>query len=67
MAGKFVMIFMISFVGYDLKALLTQPIRSAIVGVVILLLWFVGKWWEKRLNKKVETHAREWDGQKDWE
>ena len=67
MAGKFVMIFMISFVGYDLKALLTQPIRSAIVGVVILLLWFVGKWWEKRLNKKVETHAREWDGKKDWE
>lgn len=67
MAGKFVMIFMISFVGYDLKALLTQPIRSAIVGAVILILWLVGKYFEKRLNKKVERHAKEWDGTKPWE
>ena len=67
MAGKFVMIFMISFVGYDLKALLTQPIRTAIVGVVIFLLWFIGKYFEKRLNKKVENHAREWDGKKNWD
>lgn len=67
MAGKFVMIFMISFVGYDLKALLTQPIRSAIVGAVILILWLVGKYFEKRLNKKVERHAKEWDGTKHWE
>ncbi|MBD7909687.1 TVP38/TMEM64 family protein [Sporosarcina gallistercoris] len=67
MAGKFVMIFMISFVGYDLKALLTQPIRTAIVGAVILLLWLAGKYVERRLNKKVERHAREWDGNKHWE
>ncbi|MGG0644232.1 TVP38/TMEM64 family protein [Sporosarcina gallistercoris] len=67
MAGKFVMIFMISFVGYDLKALLTQPIRTAIVGAVILLLWLAGKYFERRLNKKVERHAREWDGNKHWE
>ncbi|GKV67555.1 putative membrane protein YhjE [Sporosarcina sp. NCCP-2716] len=67
LAGKFVMVFMISFVGYDIRALFTQPIRTAIVGVVILLLWLVGKWWEKRINKRVETHAREWDGRKHWE
>lgn len=66
-AGKFVMVFMISFVGYDLKALFTQPIRSAIVGVVILLMWLAGKYFERRLNKKVERHAREWNGEKHWD
>ncbi len=67
LAGKFVMVFMISFVGYDIRALFTQPIRTAIVGVVMLLLWLVGKWWENRINKRVETHAREWNGRKHWE
>lgn len=59
LAGKFVMIFMISFIGYDLKALLTQPIRTAIVLVVIFLLWLIGKRLEVKLNKKVEAEFRD--------
>src|SRR5690606_248185 len=39
MAGKFVMVFMISYVGYDIRALFTQPIRTAVVIVVIILLY----------------------------
>jgi uncharacterized membrane protein YdjX (TVP38/TMEM64 family) len=57
MAGKFVMIFTISFIGYDLKALLTQPIRTGIVIGIIVLLWLVGKWLEKRLDRKVEEES----------
>lgn len=57
MAGKFVMIFTISFIGYDLKALLTQPIRTGIVVGIIVLLWAVGKWLEKRLERKVEEES----------
>ncbi len=55
MAGKFVIVFTISFVGYDLRALYTQPIRTAVVVAVIVLLYVVGKLFEKRLNKKVEA------------
>ena len=58
MAGKFVMVFTISFVGYDLRALFTQPIRTAIVILVIILLYVIGKILEKRLNKKVEADFR---------
>ncbi|MFS0575454.1 TVP38/TMEM64 family protein [Sporosarcina sp. 179-K 3D1 HS] len=58
MAGKLVMIFTISFIGYDLKALLTQPIRTAVVVALIVLLWFVGKWFENRVNRKVEAEFR---------
>ena len=54
-AGKFVMILTISFIGYDIRALITQPIRTAIVVGVIILLWFIGKRVESRLNKRVEA------------
>lgn len=59
LAGKFVMIFTISFIGYDLKALLTKPIRTSIVLVIIILLWFIGKRLEIRLTKKVEAEFRD--------
>ncbi|CAM3100558.1 TVP38/TMEM64 family protein [Filibacter tadaridae] len=58
MAGKLVMIFTISFIGYDLKALLTQPVRTIIVAVIIFILWLVGKWFEKKVNHKVEADFR---------
>lgn len=61
-AGKLVMIFTISFIGYDLKALLTQPTRTAVVILLIALLWFVGKWLEKRLNEKVKEDFRSFSG-----
>lgn len=52
--GKMVMIFTISFVGYDLHSLLTKPLRSIIVTVIIFILWYVGKRIEVRLNKSIE-------------
>ncbi|EGA89254.1 hypothetical protein GPDM_11245 [Planococcus donghaensis MPA1U2] len=58
MAGKLVMVFTISFVGYDLRALFTQPIRTAIVILVIILLYVIGKIFENRLHKKVEEDFR---------
>lgn len=59
MAGKLVMVFMISFVGYDIRALFTQPLRTAIVIAVIVILYVVGKIFEKRLHKRVEEDFRE--------
>ena len=58
MAGKLVMIFIISFIGHDLKALLTQPIRTVIVALIIALLWLGGKALENRLKAKVESDFR---------
>lgn len=57
--GKLIMIFVISFIGADIRALISQPIRMAIVAAVIALLWVVGKYFEKRLDKKVEADFRE--------
>ncbi|RFU67568.1 TVP38/TMEM64 family protein [Bacillus sp. V59.32b] len=54
MAGKMVMIFTISFVGYDIVSLINQPIRTVIVIVIIMILWYVGKRIEIRLNKSMK-------------
>ncbi|MCQ6274376.1 TVP38/TMEM64 family protein [Bacillus sp. V3B] len=54
MTGKLVMIFTISFVGHDIRSLMTQPMRTAIVAVVIFILWYVGKRIEVKLNKSME-------------
>lgn len=59
LAGKFVMILMVSFIGYDLRALLTQPIRTTIMVSLIALLWFIGKRIEKHLHHRVEAEFRE--------
>lgn len=56
--GKLIMILIVSFIGSDIKALVTQPIRTVIVVLVIVVLWFIGKKIEKRINKKVESHIR---------
>lgn len=52
LCGKLVMIFTVSFIGYDIRALIHQPIRTSIVLLVILVLWYVGKRIEKRLTEK---------------
>lgn len=54
LTGKMVMIFTISFVGHDLRSLITQPIRTAIVIVVIFILWYVGKRIEVRINMSIK-------------
>ncbi|WP_394235513.1 TVP38/TMEM64 family protein [Niallia oryzisoli] len=60
MSGKLVMIFIISFVGHDIKSLMTQPIRTAIVGLVIFILWYVGKIIEVKINKSMDKeHSRQ--------
>ena len=56
--GKLIMIFIVSFIGSDIKALITQPIRTTIVVIIIVILWFVGKRVEKRIDKKVEADFR---------
>ncbi|MEL3973348.1 TVP38/TMEM64 family protein [Rossellomorea oryzaecorticis] len=58
LTGKMVMIFTISFIGYDIISLVKQPIRTVIVGVIIFVLWLVGKQIEIRLNKKLELDQR---------
>jgi uncharacterized membrane protein YdjX (TVP38/TMEM64 family) len=50
LTGKLVMIFTISFIGYDIRSLITQPLRTVLVLVVISILWYVGKGIEVRLN-----------------
>jgi uncharacterized membrane protein YdjX (TVP38/TMEM64 family) len=52
--GKMVMIFTISFIGYDLHSLITKPLRTVIVLLVIFLLWLVGKRIEVKMNKHLE-------------
>jgi uncharacterized membrane protein YdjX (TVP38/TMEM64 family) len=65
--GKMVMIFTMSFVGYDLHSLITQPYRTAVVFLVIFILWYVGKRIEVRLNKSMENdHNEEINRGKEW-
>lgn len=59
LAGKFVMILGMSVLGYDLKALLTSPVRLVIAGVIIAVLWWIGKLMEKRLNLRVEKDLKQ--------
>ncbi|MDX8289505.1 TVP38/TMEM64 family protein [Metabacillus indicus] len=58
MSGKFVMIFLVSFIGYDLRAIITQPARTLIAAIVIFLLWLIGKQVEKRLNVRMLERKR---------
>lgn len=57
--GKLVMIFMISFIGYDLHALITQPVRMVIAIAVIAALWYAGKRIERRLHTRVSQHEKD--------
>jgi uncharacterized membrane protein YdjX (TVP38/TMEM64 family) len=50
LTGKMVMIFTISFIGYDIRSLITQPLRTGIVLGVIVILWYVGKRIEAKLT-----------------
>lgn len=59
LAGKFIMILGMSVLGYDLKALLTSPVRLILAAVATVLLWWIGKLMEKRLNKRVETDLKQ--------
>jgi uncharacterized membrane protein YdjX (TVP38/TMEM64 family) len=53
--GKMVMIFTISFIGYDIHSLITKPYRTFIVVVIVFVLWYVGKRLEIKLNRAIES------------
>ena len=53
LGGKMVMIFTISFIGYDITSLFHQPLRTVIVIIIVLVLWLVGKRIETRLNRSM--------------
>lgn len=50
--GKTVMIFTISYVGASIMEFAKNPVKTIIVGSCILLFWIIGKFVEKRLQKK---------------
>lgn len=52
--GKFIMIATMTGIGYDIRALLTEPKKLILSLLVLVILWFAGKHFENRLNKKVE-------------
>nr|WP_295971194.1 TVP38/TMEM64 family protein [uncultured Bacillus sp.] len=62
MIGKVVMIFTISYVGHDIQSLITKPLKAIVVGVVIVILWYVGKRIELRMNKKIELERKHSEG-----
>src|SRR5690625_649995 len=56
--GKAVMIFSIAYVGDSLTSFAENPVRTILVGVGIVLFWLLGKWIEKRMQKKDEEDER---------
>ncbi|MBB6730102.1 TVP38/TMEM64 family protein [Cohnella zeiphila] len=48
MLGKAVMIFTLSFLGHDLRALAEHPSRLVIALAILVFLWFIGKKLESR-------------------
>ena len=58
LCGKLVMIFMVSYIGYDVRALVQQPVRTAIVLIVIFILWYVGKRIEQKLTVQGVTKEK---------
>jgi len=50
MLGKAVMIFILSYLGADLRTLWEQPWRLAVVLAVLFLMWLGGKQLEKRFD-----------------
>lgn len=50
--GKSVMIFSMAYVGASIMSFAEKPVQSIVVGICIALFWLVGKFIEKRLQKK---------------
>jgi uncharacterized membrane protein YdjX (TVP38/TMEM64 family) len=53
MSAKIIQLFVISWIGSDLRALITQPSRTIIVLLLIAALWGGGKYVEKRMHQKM--------------
>ncbi|MCP8968237.1 TVP38/TMEM64 family protein [Ectobacillus ponti] len=48
--GKVVMIFVISYIGYDILSFFQKPLKSAAVAAMVFVLWYIGK----RIEIKLE-------------
>ncbi|HLR65788.1 TVP38/TMEM64 family protein [Virgibacillus alimentarius] len=59
--GKSVMIFSIAYVGSSIVSFAKHPVKTIIVGVCIMLFWMLGKYIEKRLQKKTIWKDTEMD------
>lgn len=62
--SKPVMIFFISYLGSDLREIITSPVKIIVSSVIIFVIWGIGKLIERRLNKRVEHDLRELSNQK---
>ncbi len=56
--GKSVMIFTISYVGSSIASFAQNPVKTIVVGACILLFWILGKYIERRIQKKAERRNR---------
>ncbi|MGJ9459350.1 TVP38/TMEM64 family protein [Oceanobacillus sp. CF4.6] len=50
--GKAVMVFSISYIGSSIMEFAQNPMKTIMVGIGIVLFWMLGKYLEKRLQKK---------------
>lgn len=63
-ASKPVMIFLMSYLGSDLRAILSTPVKIVVSGLIIFAIWGIGKLVERSLNKRVERDLRAIDKKK---
>ncbi|MEK4228470.1 TVP38/TMEM64 family protein [Solibacillus sp. FSL H8-0538] len=56
--AKPVMIFSMSYLGSDLRSILSSPVKLIFAVVVLIIVWFAGKAFENHLNKRVERDLR---------
>lgn len=57
--SKPVMIFLISYLGSDLRAILSSPMKIVISCLIIFIIWLLGKAIERYLTKRVERDLRQ--------
>lgn len=55
--GKSVMIFSISYVGSSIMEFAENPVKTIVILIAIGVFWMIGKYIEKRLQKKSEVKA----------
>lgn len=55
--GKSVMIFTISYIGDSIMSFAQNPVKTIVVAVGIVMFWVIGKYVEKRLQKRTSKQA----------
>ena len=62
--SKPVMIFLMSYLGSDLRSILSNPVKIIVSVLIVLVIWGIGKLIERNLNKRVERDLREIEKQR---